>query len=486
MATGRELQRLLIGLLCAFLIVAASATYWAVFGPGNITQRRDNPRLVEAEMAIVRGSIVDRNERLLASTQINANNQRQRMYHEESTYSLVGYASLRYGVGGTEAAFDTLLRGDHHPKDTLEALANQMMHIPQQGADIRLTIDTETQNAIYEHIQTSTSEGNPIAGAVVVMDVPRGEVLALLSLPSYDPNTLHLHWETLVEDPGKPFFNRALQGQYQPGATLQTTLMAAALLTNQDIDKPIEEANRPVLLENVTLECAALRQPLLTLSLREAYTFACPGPFAELAQALGSQAIEANLNTFHYNSPPVLENYPLIAAEPSNQVQITADNLVRNALGQARLTVSPLEMALLSAAIINDGNAPQPRILFATREPNQERWVQPSVRNATTPYINQNTARQLQDLMRDAVANGAAQNASRQGVDIGGHVALAYSGEETQAWFIGFATIGGNRAISVAVVLENTDDTGLAADIGGIALESAQNAIQRQLSALTN
>lgn len=486
MAATRELQRLLIGLLCAFLIVLLSATYWAVFGPGTITQRNDNPRLVEAEAAIIRGGILDRNERPLASTQTNARN--QRLYHQESTYSLIGYASLRYGVGGVEAAFDQLLRGDHHPKDTLEALTNQIMHIPQQGADVRLTIDTETQNAIYDHIQTSAAEGNPLAGAIVVLDVPRGEVLAMLSLPGYNPNTLDANWEELVEDPGKPFFNRALQGQYQPGATLQTTLMAAALLSNQDIDKPIEEANRPLLLENITLECATLRQPLLTLSLREAYTFACPQPFAELAQILGSQAIEANLNTFHYNNPLILENFPLSAAiaEPVNPVQITPDNLVRNALGQAGLTVSPLEMALLSAAIINDGNAPQPRILLATREPDQERWTVSTARNATTPYINQNTARQLQDLMRDAVANGAAQNAARQGVDIGGHVALAYSGEETQAWFIGFATIGGNRAISVAVVLENTDDTGLAADIGGIALESAKNAIQRQLSAIIN
>jgi peptidoglycan glycosyltransferase len=487
MRAAKTLQRLMLGLMGAFFVVILSAAYWAVFGPGSITSRDDNPRRVEVERAIIRGDIVDRNERLLASTTLNANHQRQRLYHEESTYSFVGYASLRYGVGGTEAAFDTLLRGDHHPKDTFDALMNQMMHIPQQGADVRLSIDTETQNAIYTHIQSSMTGDTPIAGAVVVLDVPRGEVLALLSLPIYDPNSLDANWGSLIEDPGKPFFNRALQGQYQPGATLQTTLMAAALLNNQDINTPIEEANRPVQLANATLECAALRQPLLTLNLREAYTFACPQPFAELAQTLGSQAIESNLNTFHYNNPLMLENYPLPpTSEAIQQVQITPNNLIENALGQASLTVTPLEMALLSAAIINDGNAPQPRILLATREPDQERWTQVTARNATTPYINQNTARQLQDLMRDAVANGAAQNASRQGVDIGGHVALSYSGEETQSWFIGFATIGGNRAISVAVVLENTDDTGLAADIGGIALESAQNAIQRQLSALSN
>jgi hypothetical protein len=93
------------------------------------------------------------------------------------------------------------------------------------------------------------------------------------------------------------------------------------------------------------------------------------------------------------------------------------------------------------------------------------------------------TARRLQDLMRNAIASGAAQNAGRPNIDIGGHAALAYSGEGSQAWFVGFATLGGRQGVAVTVVLENSDDPGLAADIGGTALMAAQMALDSANSA---
>ncbi len=97
----------------------------------------------------------------------------------------------------------------------------------------------------------------------------------------------------------------------------------------------------------------------------------------------------------------------------------------------------------------------------------------------TIPLATADTARQLQDLMRDAVANGAAQNAGRPNIDIGGHAALAYSGDGSLAWFVGFATFAGKQGAAVAVVLENSDDPGLAADIGGTALAAAQVALAK-------
>jgi penicillin-binding protein A len=135
-------------------------------------------------------------------------------------------------------------------------------------------------------------------------------------------------------------------------------------------------------------------------------------------------------------------------------------------------------MAVIAAAIINDGNAPQPYALVATRSPESDTWTPVEAVRPTLPYANANTARQLQDLMRNAVANGAAFNAARPNIDIGGHATIAYSGDETQAWFVGFATIAGRQAIAVAVVLENSNDPGLAADIGGTALAAAHEALK--------
>jgi cell division protein FtsI/penicillin-binding protein 2 len=134
----------------------------------------------------------------------------------------------------------------------------------------------------------------------------------------------------------------------------------------------------------------------------------------------------------------------------------------------------------MASAIVNDGNAASPNTLLQFRRPDSAQWIPADRELPTIPVTTSDTARQLQDLMRYAVANGAAQNAGRPNIDIGGHATLAYSGDETQAWFVGFATLGGRRGIAVAVVLENSDDPGLAADIGGTALAAAHDELQSQ------
>jgi cell division protein FtsI/penicillin-binding protein 2 len=160
--------------------------------------------------------------------------------------------------------------------------------------------------------------------------------------------------------------------------------------------------------------------------------------------------------------------------------QWTLGNFRATALGQGDQTVTPLLMAMIAAAIVNDGNTPQPGAILNTRTPGSTEWTPVVSARPTVPITTSETARRLQDLMRAAVANGAAQNAGRPNLDIGGHAALAYTGDSSLAWFIGFATLGGNDAIAVVVVLENSDDAGLAADIGGTALETAARALREQ------
>ena len=135
---------------------------------------------------------------------------------------------------------------------------------------------------------------------------------------------------------------------------------------------------------------------------------------------------------------------------------------------------------MMAAAIINDGNAPQPRILLQTRAAKSDMWSPIADIRRTVPFSTVETARQLQDLLREAANNGAAVNAARLSIDIGGHAALAYSGDQSLAWFVGFATVIGNRAIAIAVILEDSDDPGLAADIGGTALAAAHAALRSE------
>jgi peptidoglycan glycosyltransferase len=468
MTLSQEINRLVLGILALFMLIALAAAYWAIAGPDTILRRDDNPRLVVAEAAIRRGDILDRSGEPLATSVIQDNNQVIRQYPHPEASSLVGYSSLRYGVGGAEAAFNATLRGDNLPADVPDQVLADILHRPQIGSDIQLTLDLDVQQVMAQAMDGQT-------GATVVLSVPNGEVLGLLSLPTYDPNRLDVNWDVLVAAPQKPFFNRVLQGQYQPGSALQTPLMAAALVAGQSIDDMTPDATQPVQIDDLSVSCA-LRLPPLSLSLREAYAFACPLPFEHMARQLGVQPVEEVLELWHMNMPPTLEGFP---AQPESITRIQEDTLLKNALGQGPITVTPLQMAVMAAAVVNDGNAPEPYVLMAIRTPDAAEWRPIQQTRPTIPYMTERTARQLQDLMRNTVANGAALNAARPGIDIGGHAALAYSGAETQSWFVGFATLPGGRGVAVAVVLENSDDPGLAADIGGAILSAAHQKLNQ-------
>src|SRR5690606_32312147 len=156
----------------------------------------DNPRRVEAEASILRGNIVDRNyEPLVVSRRTNGAVIREYLYPE--TNGALGYYSLRYGVSGVEEAFNTVLRGDNLERDLTTTLIDGALNRPQEASDVRPTLDLEIQRTVSNAMQGQN-------GAAVVLGVPGGEVLALVSLPTYDPNTLDADWETLTVDPNNP------------------------------------------------------------------------------------------------------------------------------------------------------------------------------------------------------------------------------------------------------------------------------------------
>ncbi len=459
----RELNRVFLGLLLVFGIIALSAAYWAIANSGGVLSRDDNPRLVELETRIQRGGIYDRNN-------VSGSGLVTRQYLIPAFYSALGYSSLRYGVGGLESAYNTLLRGD-----TSEAItAYELLHRPIQGSDLQLTFDADIQDALYDAM-------NGQRGAAIVLNIPDGETLAMVSLPTFDPNHLDEQWDTLNTDPTNPFFNRALQGSYQPGGTMETPLMMGALLSAQPLDSEIEDGSAPFDLNGLEIACA-VRLPLLPLTLRDGYAFACPTPFVHLGESLGATRLQSlfdqvqSLNQYRLLPVQVTSNGTPTPAAASS-VLTTEEELLANVLGQGDITVTPLMMAMIAGAVVNDGNAPQPYLLEATRGPGQEQWQAAENLHPTVPITTANTARRLQDLMRYNVANGAAQNAARPSIDIGGHASLAYSGDTTNAWFIGFATLGGRQAVAIAVVLEDSADAGLAADIGGATLQAASVAL---------
>jgi peptidoglycan glycosyltransferase len=225
----QNIQRVAQSILLGFAVVAVSLLYWQIARAPGLVAREDNPRLVQAELRAQRGRLLDRRGEVLAYSDLLLDPSglgsivERRYPHSEASHA-AGYYSLRYGTGGAEAAFDSALRGQLSPLDRL-------LHRPRVGGDATLSLDLAAQRAA----DLALGERR---GAVVLLDIATGEVLVLVSHPSYDPNTLDDDWEALAEDPVAPLLNRATQGVYALGDLARlvglTGLLSAGITTPSD------------------------------------------------------------------------------------------------------------------------------------------------------------------------------------------------------------------------------------------------------------
>ncbi|MBL8154385.1 MAG: hypothetical protein JNM70_09390 [Anaerolineae bacterium] len=465
MPIQRELRQLAATLLIAFAAVALAATYWAVIGPDTLSTRDDNPRRVEQETRLQRGSILDRAGTSLAVSQPDASGHYFRSYPHSEMDGALGYFSYRYGTSGVEASYDSLLRGDDLRLDVFSRLLTDVAHIPQRGSDIRLSLDLAVQRTAHDELGDRQ-------GAVIVLDAATGQVLALVSQPAYDPNTLDANWETLTRQPGNPFFNRALQGRYQPGGALQPVLVAAALLSNTPADTPIQNAAQPVQVGQVAYTCTS--QPSTTsLTLADALRYGCPYPFVREAASLGIDPIRSIIESFSLAAPQTLSGFVTGDEPAAITFNLTPDNLIEQALGQSDLSVSPLQMASVAAAILNGGSAPPPHLLLQFRPPGSSDWLDVPPPAGSRAFTTAAVTQQLQTMMQQSAILDEVNTARDPGLRIGGHAALAYSGTTSQTWFFGFIPTGPQQGYAIALILEDTADPAAAARIASRILLAA-------------
>jgi len=438
----------------ALTLLAATCGYWAVARADYLRTRDDNPRRVLYEQRIVRGRILDRNGIVLADVELAADGTVKRSYPVPEAAAPIGYASLRYGAGGIEAACDATLRGDAD-RSVWQAAWDELLHRPPYGHDIQLTLDAALQIQAQQALENH-------AGAIVLLDATTGDILALASNPTFDPEHLDEEWEALSEDPTAPLVNRATQGLYQPGTALQTIILAEALnsrLTHLTASVSNPTATVPV--NGAPLGCSApLSEPY---TLAAAYAAACPAPFADLGEQLGAAGLEEAVTRWALTTPPALE-IPTEAADWDAETLSNTTALRAEAIGQGRLTMSPLQMALVAGTLIpaNEGKTPALHLLLHVQQGVEEnRREHPGVRN---PRV----------VLPPEVAETVLNAWPSHGIGVVGHhgVSIAGQGQEPHAWFLGVAPAG-NPRYAVAVLIERTADHREAVVIGAALLEAA-------------
>ena len=453
-APREPIVRLAAVLGLALVILALASGYWTVVRADWLAAREDNPRRVIHEQRIVRGRVLDREGRTLAGVAVAASGRITRTYPVPEAAPVVGYASLRYGTGGIETAFDEVLRGEAS-RSSWEAGWAELLHRPPQGGDVQLTLDAELQRLAQEALGEE-------AGAAVVLDAKRGDVLAMASAPTYDAAQLEAQWETLREDPAAPLVNRATQGLYQPGSALQTAVVAQALeqgLVDDLTDDVGGDATEAVAVDGSQVECAV--DPGEGATLADAYAAACPAPVGALGRRLGEDGLVAAVERWRLTTPPTLT----IATEAADWSRDAISSTRQEAMGQGTLVVTPLHMALTAATVANEGTMPPPRLTLRVQTGDGS-WEETITAGEGQAVISSAAAEALLAAWR------RWDGLPEQGLP--GHWGVAVAGEgEPHAWFLGVSPPEGDHRYAVAVLLEHAEVPERAVEVGRALLEAA-------------
>lgn len=448
-ALARRIERLGVVLLVIFSIVALTLAYWTMIRGDALLVREDNPRLVEAERRVQRGRILDRNNVALAESPTTAD-RLTRVYPVPEAGPAVGYYSWRFGTAGIENTFDAHLRGQDDTR--WQQALREMLHEPQTGGDVRLTLDAELQAAATELM---ASEG--ATGGLVLLELTDiggeavAEVRAMVSLPGYDPNRIDEQFESLATgDPG-PLFDRSAQGLYQPGLILQPFIVAAAVESGAiQLEDVTADTFMPVTIEGQVQRCATPRDETDSVvhTWAEMAQLRCPRPLYDLGRRLGATTLDEIFNRFGLRQRPDL---PIPTA--SNAAATTDAEMA--AIGQAALTVTPLQAALATAALTGDGRLPTPRLVEAISGADGEWIVQPPVAGPSSRPV----------LMTETAANMRATWPELSGAREFAVSVLSGPDGSRNSWFLGMAPATSPRFV-VALVVEDANGLETAQQIG--------------------
>lgn len=482
---NEPIRRISVLALVLFLSLMAAASYIQVLEAESLNADPRNVRTLYREYGDFRGPLVVDGEAVVSSTPVDTPFNYLRTYTDGPLYAPVsGYYSIVYGRTGIEQSENALLAGS---ADALfwSRLGDLVAGEEQEGATVQLTLRSAIQEAAAEALGDRT-------GAVVAMDPRTGEVLAMVSSPSYDPALLASHdteevnenYRDLLADPDEPLINRAIAGDtYPPGSVFKLVVAAAALESGYQPDTLVN-APRELSLPQTSNTIrnygnAACTSSGDTTTLEDALRTSCNTAFADLGLELGWGIIDRKAREFGWEQQL---DIPLSAAASQLPDDPDAPQTAMSALGQYDVRATPLQLAMVASAVANDGRLMTPYLVKSVRGPDLR------VIETTTPEVfgNPMTASQaadLTDMMVTVVNSGTGRSAQISGTTVAGKTGTAEtgSGGPPHAHFVAFAPAD-NPVVAVAVVIENGGNLGSEATGGRLAAPVARAVIEAALA----
>lgn len=478
------LRRAAYAILGAFLILIGSVTYiQAIEGP----QLRDdprNPRVIAWRTGRQRGPILSSDGTVLARSTPSPNdpNLYERLYPEADLYAhTVGFTSVLFGSRGVERTRSSVLVSNRD--STISGVLNGLLGGDTNPRGIRLTLDHMLQQVAAEALGDQK-------GSVVALDPDTGAILALVSYPRFDPNSLigpdaGTTGAQLESDSDEPLRDRSINQTYPPGSVFKVVTTASGLDTG--LVSPATEFSDPVALElpgsDSTIQNfdGQVCDDGTAVTLAFAFVKSCNTVFAQLGMDLGGDQLGVTSQDFGYNQKIPFE-FDVLASffPPPGTIEDNAPATAQNAIGQRDNRATPLLMALTAASVARNGTIMVPYLMSEvfTSEGSVEEETDPKVwRRAMSPA----SAAVLSDLMEQVVISGTGRKAAVPGVRIAGKTGTAQvTGKAPHAWFIGFGPVEATpdvRQIAIAVVVESGGDFGESATGGSVAAPIAQEVL---------
>jgi peptidoglycan glycosyltransferase len=463
---GANVARVGLALTVAFAALAAGAGYWQVIEASRLSTASDNPVVVAATRNAVRGRILDREGRILATSRRDRNGEPYRVYPDVSVAPVVGYASRQFGSAGLERAFDAQLVGLSRG-DPVADLLRKFDADQYDPLELRLSLSLRLQRAAVRALGADH-------GAVVMIDPRSGEVLALASTPIYDasavanPDTSERAFRALQEDRQQPLLARATQGRYVPGSVFKIVTALAAL--GSDSVSPQTTFRRQPQAERSGLVVSGFRirdgHHLMTgseeLDLVRATEVSCNLWYALAGLETGGDQLAEFAGRLGFGQP-----IPFELPTASSQITNGGGNfgggffdeveLANAAYGQAETLATPLQMALVAAAVANDGVLMRPRLVTAVSS--RETGVREIGPQELRRVVDVDDARSVREAMTQAV-EGDLGRLFTAGARVPGVLTAGKSGTaelggsgEPHSWFIGFAPAD-DPVVAIAVLVE--------------------------------
>ena len=459
---NRQIRRLGLVLLVLFMAMFVQLNYLQVIRADQLANHPGNSRNAVRDFGQQRGSIITADGTVIAESYRNPNTKSAydylRRYPGGSLYGqLTGYFSFTFGSTALERRYNGVLAG-HRTALTVKRLKD-LLGSKVVTADVRLTIQDQLQRVAARALKRRK-------GSIVALDPRTGAILAMVSYPSYDPNPLastdfaatQQVFKGLTADTNRPLLARAYRERYPPGSTFKVVTASTGLETQVvGLTTPVYPVLRSLPLRYTTRPLRNFGGGACGGDLVTVFKVSCNTSFAQLGLDLGAQKLHDGAEAFGFNKTPPLDVSPGAAKSFFPPVDFFVRNdpqLAQGAIGQGNVSATPLQMALVAAAIANHGTVKAPHLMAEVRD-SEGNVIQSETDNDWVSPVSPEVADELRAMMIGVVNGGTGTRAAISGVQVAAKTGTAQTGLKTaHAWTVAFAPADA-PTVAVAVIIEN-------------------------------